>query len=201
MAKTSVTQNRTRAKRGRPRDPETDDVILAAAMRLLVVRGYRGMSIDAIASEAGVGKPTIYLRWASKEDIATAAVRALGLKDAPKPTGELRADLLAQLRHLRKNVERTVGMSLIGTLLAEEPEHPQLLEHFREQLVKPRRKLLRGILCGAVERGDLHPDADVESAIDLLVGSYYARYLAGSSFPRSWPEAQVDVVLAGLRAP
>ena len=47
-------------------------------------------------------------------------------------------------------------------------------------------------------RGELRDGADIEAAINMLVGSYYAQYLAGSPFPKDWPEAAVDAILTGL---
>ena len=60
-------------KRGRPRDPEADGRILAAASALILVRGFDSMTVDEVASTAGVGKATVYRRWARKEDLAVAA--------------------------------------------------------------------------------------------------------------------------------
>ncbi len=37
-----------------------------------------------------------------------------------------------------------------------------------------------------------------EAAVNMLVGSYYAQYLAGDAIPDDWPEAVVRTVLDGL---
>ena len=42
------------------------------------------------------------------------------------------------------------------------------------------------------------PEADLETAVNMLVGSYYAGYLAGGRLPRDWPERAVPLVLRGL---
>ena len=44
--------------------------MLAAAYTLLVGRGYGGMSIEAVAAEAGVGNVTIYRWWKGRQEIA-----------------------------------------------------------------------------------------------------------------------------------
>ena len=56
------------AGRGRPRDPRTHDAIMTATRHLLTRDGYDQVSMDAIAKEAGVSRPTVYRRWPSKED-------------------------------------------------------------------------------------------------------------------------------------
>ena len=78
---------------------------------------------------------------------------------------------------------------------------PELLKRFREHVVEPRRRRFRAVLERARERGELRTDADVDAAIAMLVGAYYAWYLAGAPFPRAWAERVVDTVLDGLRRP
>ena len=51
---------------GRPRDPEADHLIVRATLKLLMEEGYAGMSIERVASEAGVEKTTICRRYSSK---------------------------------------------------------------------------------------------------------------------------------------
>ena len=52
------------------RDPATiKDSILDATDRLLARFGYRKMTVEDIALEAGIGKGTIYLHFSSKEDV------------------------------------------------------------------------------------------------------------------------------------
>ena len=79
-------------------------------------------------------------------------------------------------------------MAMLGSVLAEEQSTPELLSLFRERLVEPRRKELREVLEHARERGELR-DGDIEAAVNMLVGSYYAQYLSGASFSDDWPEA------------
>ncbi len=88
-----------RRKRGRPRDPEADARILAAASSLILLRGYESMTVDEVASSAGVGKATVYRRWSRKEDLAVAAMEQLYRDEMPPPdTGSIRGDLLRDVR-------------------------------------------------------------------------------------------------------
>lgn len=59
--------------RGRPRDPVLDGRILAAARQVVVDGGVCSASMTAIAERAGVGKPTVYLRWGNVVEVVTAA--------------------------------------------------------------------------------------------------------------------------------
>ena len=54
--------------------PELRTRVLDAADRLLARYGYRKMTVDDIAAEAGIGKGTVYLAFASKEDVALSCI-------------------------------------------------------------------------------------------------------------------------------
>jgi AcrR family transcriptional regulator len=186
------------ARRGRPRSLGYDEAILDATLRLLGELGYARMSMDAIAAEAGVSKPTIYARYRGKADLATAALRHLRETGAPAPTGDLRADLVAQLRQLRENVERLSLSSLVGTCLTEQTHNPELLELFRERTVIPRVEIARDLLDAARDRGEIHPSADIEAAAVLLMGALQSQRLYRGDYPEGWEERIVDAVLGGM---
>ncbi|MDT7581517.1 MAG: hypothetical protein QOK35_2781, partial [Pseudonocardiales bacterium] len=128
------------APRGRPRRAELDDAILDACFAVLSAVGYAGMSIDAVARRAGVTRPTIYRRWPGKQELVIAALSRAqaGIVDLPD-TGDVRHDLVAQLRSLRQTLTRPHGMAVIGSMLAEEHTAPALLAGFRDQVVAQRR--------------------------------------------------------------
>src|SRR5918992_2021323 len=50
------------------------DAILDATDRLLARYGYRKMTVEDIAQEVGIGKGTIYLHFASKEEVTLSHV-------------------------------------------------------------------------------------------------------------------------------
>lgn len=186
--------------RGRPREPEVDERILAAALHLMSHHGYARMSMEAVATEANVTKPTVYLRYPSKAELATAALAYLRDRSEIPESGDTREDLVAHLNRFRAGVGRPFGMNMIGTVLAEEHDTPELLERFRVNVVLPRRELLRSVLERARERGELAADRDLDAAVNMLVGAYYAQYLAGIPFADDWAGRVTDLVLDGLRA-
>ncbi|MGD9572036.1 MAG: TetR/AcrR family transcriptional regulator [Thermoleophilia bacterium] len=186
--------------RGRPRSADRDAAILDAAARLLGEVGYTRMTMEAVAAAAGVGKPTLYLRYPSKADLVAAAFERVRMGGAPEPTGDPRADLVAQLRHLRITFDR-VGMSVTGVCLAEEEHLPDLIAALRERSLHPGRALLRDVLIAARDAGTIAPDADVATAVEMAFGAYYARYLAGDPFDEGWEERVADATLRALGAP
>jgi AcrR family transcriptional regulator len=183
---------------GRPREPEVDQRILDAALRLMAQGGYVRMSMDNVAAEAGVTKPTIYRRYPGKVQLALAAIVAYCDQQPPIYTGNTRDDLIVEMSNFRRGLERPNGMAMLGTVLAEEHETPELLASFREYLVFPRCHAVRTILERARERGELCADADLALAGNMLIGAYYAQYLAGEPFADDWAVHVVDAVLSGI---
>ena len=184
--------------RGRPRDPEVEQRILAVTLRQLAEGGYSRMSVDGVAEEAGVSKPTIYRRWAHKADLVTPALRTIQIAEPPVATGSTVDELTGILKNFRRSLLRPNGMSLVGTVLAEEHHTPELLALFRERIVEPRRLSLRTALQRARRRNELRKGADVEVAVASLVGSVYGRYLAGPDVPANWPRRVVAIVWRGI---
>lgn len=184
---------------GRPRDPETEERILEVALRLLSVDGYSRMSLDMVAAEAGVSKPTIYRRWSSKADLATAALRTMQVAEPKVDTGSTVGDLVAALENFSRSLLRPNGMSLIGTVLAEEGHTPELLRLFRERIVGPRRAMVRGILDRAAASRELREGVDLDAAVQMLVGGFYARYLANGRIAAGFAREMVGIVWGGVR--
>jgi Bacterial regulatory proteins, tetR family len=120
----------TKVKRGRPRNAASDLAILDAAAAIMATKGYRGMTVAAVAAAAGVTEPTVYLRHATKHDLAVAAIPRLPLLQHPPHTGDCRADLVALLASLVATSE-AIGISMTGVVLAEQHEHPELLARWR----------------------------------------------------------------------
>jgi AcrR family transcriptional regulator len=200
VSKMSKEDRKPTRGRGRPRAGAADEAILGATLALLGEEGYSRMSVDSVAARAGVTKPTIYRRWPSKADLATAALSRLQRQEAAVGSGSPRGRLIAHLRGFQRSLLRPNGMAMIGTLLVEERHNPELLELFRRRVVRHRRSVLRAILEEAASEGMLKQGADLDAAVNLLVGSFYARYLTGEGVPRDWARRVVDCVWKGIAA-
>jgi AcrR family transcriptional regulator len=180
---------------GRPRREGLDEAILAAALGEMARVGYSRMSLDAVARRAGTTKPTIYTRFPSKAALATAALESLRERTPRHASGEVREDLIEELSLFRRGALSSNGTSMLGAVLVEQHENPELLQLFRKHVVEPRRANLRRILRAGLEAGQLDANADIELAITMLVGSLYASYMAGKPSRPDWPERVVDAWL------
>src|ERR1700752_5393884 len=85
---------------GRRRNDAAKAAILDAAFRLLSGPETDGLTIDAIAAEAGVGRQTIYRWWPSKGAVvADALARHARVLVPDRDTGSFTAALAAFLTH------------------------------------------------------------------------------------------------------
>lgn len=182
---------------GRPRDADIDERVLEAARRQLAQHGYEAMSVAAVAQEAGTTRQALYRRWPTKADLATAAIAAMARAAERTPTDDPYADLVAELEAFRRGISRPDGVSLVGTMLLRSAD-PELVRFYRERIVVPRRSRLRTILERAREAGLVDAEADIETALNVFTGTWYARALAGDSPTPRWAERVASLVWRGL---
>ena len=184
---------------GRPRDPQVDRAIIAATLKLLADQGYRGMSVERVAEEAGVGKTTIYRRYASKEELVVAAMSTVGDRSLPLPDrGSLAADLAGMMEGLKATMDD--GLPLLGALLVEEGRNPGLMELFRERILRPRRDAMTTMLERSAGRGEIRSGIDLEAAGHAIVGSILVRRLHGIPESEEWIARTVEIISGGVMA-
>jgi AcrR family transcriptional regulator len=185
------------ASRGRPRDEQTDEAILATTLRLLKHGGYRHLSVEAVAAGAGVAKTTIYRRYRNKADLATAALAAMIPVDELLPASDdPQRDLVDFLNNFER-VHEDVGLDVIASLLGD-GEDSEFTELHRQRIIHPRQRRSRQLLRRAQELGLIRPDADLDLVMEMLIGSFIARHLAGRKRPSRWAETAVATVWKGL---
>jgi len=190
-------------KPGRPRSARAHQAILAAALALLAEEGFEAMSMEGVAARAGVGKSTIYRRWASKEELLIEAVSSIHAEAPIVDTGNIRDDLLALARAGLQGSPRSALVRLFPRLLSEAAANSALIDVFLERVMVPRFQLLSNLIERAKARGELRADLDPALVIDLFVGAFTFRLLVTSRLSPPGPdfaEEVVDVVLRGIAA-
>lgn len=175
-----------RPSRGRPRDPRLDPAIIDAAEQHLRERGYGGTTLESVAAAAGTTVPSLRRRFRDKSELAAAVIDSLRIDPLPTPKGPPRSQALTILDNFDRNLRRPNSMALLATLLAEEARRPELIERFRERLARPRRQALREALQLGIAAGELADDLDLDVAVNMLIGSFYARYVSHGTIPASW---------------
>jgi AcrR family transcriptional regulator len=179
-------------------DPDVDDAIAAAALALLIERGFARMTIEAVAKAAGVGKPAIYRRFNDKAGLVAHVIsRQLPALELPD-LGDSRAELWRAVEQ-GLPVDGPAYVGLIGGLISEQDRHPELIEAFRERILLPRRGIVRAIIERGQARGQIRVDLDPEMALELMAGPFLARVFAGLDTGPRWREAAFDTWWEVLR--
>lgn len=189
-------------KAGRPRSAKSHQAILKATIELLTEEGFEAMSIEAIAARAGVGKTTIYRRWASKSDLVIDALDTLRAEVPLVDTGNLRSDLIAVLQSGWKQSPsylETLTLKMVGELKT----NPEIFQAFFTRLVVPRSQLFSGMIERAKARGEIRSDVAPEFVVDLVAGPILFHTLFTSLVaptPDDFPTRVVDAILDGIAA-
>jgi AcrR family transcriptional regulator len=177
---------------GRARDASIDERVLEVAGQHLADYGFEGMSVAAVARAAGTTRQALYRRWPSKIELAGAVVGQLGDRHLDLPPGQEAApfvdpfgDLVAELADFAAGVSGPGRLKLVGTMLQDTTDR-SVQERYRAHVVAPRRRRIRSILEQAVALELIDHDADLEVAVTLGTGSWYARALAGDPVPHDW---------------
>ncbi len=183
--------------RGRPRDERANRAITEAALRQLAAMGYAKISMESVASEAGVARATVYRRYRDKADLVTAAIAGNSSTHlAPGPSEDPRTDLIAYLTEFDERFAESC-LEVVGSLIGAR-EEPGSLDLHRQRVVAPRMGHARSLLEAARQRGQLRPDVDLDLALEMLAGSVFARRVAGTASSPGWAERAVDTVWSGM---
>ena len=219
------------APRGRRRSERAHQAVLRAASELLRERGYAGLTIEAIAARAGVGKQTIYRWWPSKGAVVLDAFRS-DLAAGPPPaadgdagadpaaqarrtaaaflaadvrwddTGDFGADLAAQVRRMAAALADPAFGPYVAALTCEAQLDPAFAAAFRREIVDPSREGWRAIFARARAAGEVRADVDLDLAIDLLNGPlWYRLLLRPGAMGGLDPAALCEAVLRAIRHP
>jgi AcrR family transcriptional regulator len=187
-------------RRGRPRSAQAEQAILAAALDLIAERGPEGLGIEQVAARAGVGKATIYRRWAGKEDMLLDAIGSLG-SDLPVPQGRsVRADLVALLDAFCREATDPRRARLFALLQGEGVRYPRLLARYTEAVVQPRQAVVASVLRRGLATGELRENTDIEAATFLLNGAVLASMSGHEHVDARYARRIVDELMRGLAA-
>src|SRR5918995_170813 len=149
------------------------DAILDATDRLLARYGYRKMTVEDIAVEAGIGKGTIYLHFSSKEEVVLSHIDRIveRLKERLREIAGSNATAAERLRLMlitrvlfRFDSVQHYTQSLNDLLAAL---RPGLLAR-RAQYFEAEAKIFAEVLLAGRESGELCFDDEHITALALL---------------------------------
>lgn len=186
--------------RGRPRSEVAHEAILDAAITLVREVGYDAVTIEGIAARAGVGKATVYRRWAGKETVVVEAIQRLMSNAMRVPdTGSTDRDVRFLMRVAQGMYADPSTPMLLSGLVAAMARSASIAGAVRSSFVANWRDSMRAVLVRGKTRGDIAGGIDLELALDLLGGPAFHRALIGGrTIDGAFVSGVVDVVLRGL---
>jgi AcrR family transcriptional regulator len=187
----------TQARLGRRRSEKSRTAIVTATRELLLERGFDGLSIEAVAARAGVGKQTIYRWWPSRNQLVADVL----LDDADTilasvgHTDDLAADLVAWVRKLARTLTTERGSAMLRILTVACMEHEDTAIRLRAGFSAPLHDSVRTrLLADGVD------ETTAESAADAIVGGVVYPILSGAQrYSRRRAEQTTRLVVAALQ--
>lgn len=201
------------AKRARRKEARPGE-LLAAALELFAEKGFAATRAEEVAHRAGVSKGTLFLYFASKEELFKAVVREHLTSHLPDWSAEvdawsgssaelLRHGLAAWWRH----VGDTPTSGILRLLLAEARNFPELARFYESEVAQPSRRLLARMLQRGMDSGEFRA-LDLQHAVHALLApmlflvvwkhGHGSLRAGGAIQPEAFLEAQLDIVLGGL---
>ena len=193
---TDLSGANTQANSPRRRSERSRTAIVTATRELLLERGFDGLTIEAVAARAGVGKQTIYRWWPTRP----ALVADVMLEDADKllasvnHSGNLSTDLVGWVGKLFASLTTQRGSAMLRTLTVACMEHEDTAVKLRAGFSAPLHDSVRARLLA-----DGVNEATAESAADAIVGGVVYPILSGAQpYSRRRAERTTRLIVEAL---
>ncbi|MBV8883599.1 MAG: TetR/AcrR family transcriptional regulator [Chroococcidiopsidaceae cyanobacterium CP_BM_RX_35] len=160
---------------GRPRSVQSHRAILQATVELLAEVGFERISIDAIATRAGVGKTTIYRRYKAKAELVADAIENLREEVVIPDTGNLWGDIDALIDNAAKITLSPLGRQTVAMIVSSASSNPEFAQVYWTKYLQPRRQAFAVVLERAKARNEIQANLDPALVFDLMSGiMFYA---------------------------
>jgi AcrR family transcriptional regulator len=184
----------------RPKSQEARTKTIAATIEVVIEHGVNGFTVDEVSRRSGVAKSTIYRHWPSGDDLLFDAINTV-IEPEPEPdTGSLRGDLMTMVDHMMAvgsmaiSSHRCMFVGLLNGSL-----HDEQLGRLLRRMAEYRREPIRTVVTRAQQRGEIDSTIDVDLAVDILSGPFFARVMIrGETFTRAECERWVEAMEAAL---
>lgn len=156
------------------------EIILNTVIEILEQSDYRKLTIEDIATRAGVGKSTIYRWWGHKSELVFDAFKQKTVSIFELDfTQNLKFNLIQQLLKLSHALNHGVGRALL-VVIAENREASG--QFFREYL-SPRREETWKLINLAIQRGEIKEDYPFELMLDTLYSPIHYQIIFFNRLP------------------
>ncbi|HYO02881.1 MAG TPA: TetR/AcrR family transcriptional regulator [Mycobacterium sp.] len=164
--------------------------IARAALEVLTGEGSEAVTHARVAEIAGYSKTTLYTHWPARIDLIAMAIESLGEMPHHQLTGDLRTDLIEELKVFRAGVvdmrlDRVLSgmaewasvqqMAQIRERVNTDGQHQMyemLEERFSGAGLDAAVSMLTGVVaCPALMFGTVPDDAVIEAAVDVVLAN------------------------------
>ncbi|MEM7360192.1 MAG: TetR/AcrR family transcriptional regulator [Pseudomonadota bacterium] len=169
----------TKKSAGRPRSEQARAAILQSAFELLEEGGITRVTIEAVAANAKVGKPTIYRYWANAQELAMAAVMEQPADKQLDLAGmEPVLALKTQLQTVVSRFATSSGKQATILMASAQPES-ELSKAFRNQVILKSREEGRFLVEEIMAADSAQNGMPIDTILDMIYGPIFYRLLAG----------------------
>ena len=155
----------------------TKGAVLDAGAKLLFTEGWNAVTHLRVAAEAGVGRATLYRHWPTVEDLLTdVLVDCQAPLEAPAPTGDLRADLIAALTVLVEPLQASKLPEIIVAAIDRAPTDPRI-QAMHQSMTSICRAPVWAVASEAIELGFLDSSLTEETVAAHIIGPVLYQYL------------------------
>ncbi len=151
-------QRRQRRKEDRPGE------ILEAALALFAEKGFAATRLDEVARRAGVSKGTVYLYFASKEELFKSLVEAMVVPEVERAEffvaqheGPARELLVQLVRQWWETVGESHLCGVPKLVLAEAGNFPELARFYTERVITRASRLIASVIERGIGTGEFRP--------------------------------------------
>ncbi|MPV37416.1 TetR/AcrR family transcriptional regulator [Georgenia subflava] len=167
---------------GRPRHADTEERAYRAVLELFGQRGWAGLSLDGVATHAGIGKSSIYLRWKDKRDLLLDALRDLEAHYVtPEETeGMTLREYLVAHAEARANLYLGEYGPAVSHLHSAALANPEEFHEIRQESISRGVLSLHGRIERAISSGELPADTSAHHLLDAIEGAILIHVLVSS---------------------
>jgi len=195
-----------------PRAKAKQERIYLAAQAIFMESGFEAASMDAIATNANVSKPTLYRYYHNKEALFIATLRQLMLEHSSSaetfshlqqiPVENLQIlerSLVRWAQIILDNALQPAYLGLVRVLISEIPRFPALAPLYSTAIAQEGGAIMKTLLESAISHGVVTKKLDLDVAVRLLVGSLLSYVFSGLFRPASDtyspPPAQIEALV------
>jgi AcrR family transcriptional regulator len=182
------------------RSARVRESVLSAVLQELDANGYAALSVEAVATRAGVNKTTIYRRWPTLDDLLVDALMSWSEDALPgQATGNIETDLLTLGRELAAQLNGGIGRQIAAVLTAG-LQSSQLREATRRYFDQQAERAAP-IVAQAIDRGELPANTDANALLTTFRAPlFYRMVTTGDPIDEASVVQTTRITLAAARA-